>query len=780
MMRFLLALFGLGLFTATAATAQDAAQGAPAPQKDPDRIQLQEVIVVSASKTETTIINAPATMSVISADTLATSPAQNYGDLLRSVPGLNVIQTSARDFNITARQATSTLTDNQLVLLDGRSIYLDFFGLVLWDFLPQSPSEVKQIEVVRGPASAVWGANALTGVINIITKSPRESQGLGLNLTGGLIDRNAGSRKDEGNGYSYGANFSYSQAPSEKLAWRLSAGYFNSDPYSRPVGQVPIIPNPSAPSTVPCTAGTQTGCVGGGVYPLDQSGLGSIANRGTSQPKADLRVDQEFSNGGRMTYQGGYAGTTGLIHTGIGPFDIQSGSKLIYGKLQYTKSALKISAFGNFVDVPNAPNALQRDPSGNAVVLGFKTQTYDFEVGNSNVVGGKHILSYGGNARRNNFDITLAPDSKDRNEFGAYFQEEFFIDKFRVAAGLRADKFGNLDSAFWSPRLSLMFKPTPDHSLRVSFNRAFRAPSDINNYLNLNILSPSPVDLRPLGPLLPPPLRPAVATPFFLTVNNFGNTKLVAESLNAYEFAYTGSIDRKTTLGFAVYQNDQNNSISFTRLTTIPLASALANGLTFYSPQDPATGLTVTGQPITLPGALMFVLANNIPPPFGPILLPKTVSTYLNLGPIRQRGREASLEHQFTREVNGYANYSYQDKPKVQAPDAGQLPYFASKISLPPTNRFNAGVNVNGKQLVGNLSVNFTDKAFWTDVLAPDYSGYTDSFTMVNATLGWKWADGKVVTSLKGTNLFNKTIQQQIYGDLLKLSLTFEVRIFVK
>jgi len=325
-----------------------------------------------------------------------------------------------------------------------------------------------------------------------------------------------------------------------------------------------------------------------------------------------------------------------------------------------------------------------------------------------------------------------------------------------------------------------MFKPTPDHSLRVCFNRAFRAPSDINNYLNLNILSPSPVDLRPLGPLLPPPLRPAVATPFFLTVNNFGNTKLVAESLNAYEFAYTGSIDRKTTLGFAVYQNDQNNSISFTRLTTIPLASALANGLTFYSPQDPATGLTVTGQPITLPGALMFVLANNIPPPFGPILLPKTVSTYLNLGPIRQRGVEASLEHQFTREVNGYANYSYQDKPKVQAPDAGQLPYFASKISLPPTNRLNAGVNVNGKQLVGNLSVNFTDKAFWTDVLAPDYSGYTDSFTMVNATLGWKWADGKVVTSLKGTNLFNKTIQQEIYGDLLKISLTFEVRIFVK
>ncbi len=330
---------------------------------------------------------------------------------------------------------------------------------MLWDFLPQSPSEIKQIEVVRGPASAVWGANALTGVINIITKSPREGQGFGLNLTGGLFNRDAGSRQGQGNGYSYGGNFSYAQAPSDKVAWRLSAGYFNSDPYSRPVGQVPIIANPSDPSPVPCTSGTQIGCVGGGVYPADTQGVGAYTNRGTSQPKADLRVDQELSNGAHMTYQGGYAGTTGIIHTGIGPFDIQSGSKILYGKLQYTKSALKIAAFGNFVDVPNAPNVLQKDPSGNPVVLGFKTQTYDFEVGNSNVVAGKHILSYGGNARRNDFDITLAPNSKDRNEFGAYFQEEFFVDKFRLAAGLRADKFGRPRGSSTSGRWVRSFHP---------------------------------------------------------------------------------------------------------------------------------------------------------------------------------------------------------------------------------------------------------------------------------------------------------------------------------
>jgi hypothetical protein len=88
---------------------------------------LTELMVVSASKVDTPLINAPATMSVLTSDKIESAPAQNYADLLRSVPGLNVVQTSARDINMTSRQATSTLATSQLALLDGRSIYLDFF-----------------------------------------------------------------------------------------------------------------------------------------------------------------------------------------------------------------------------------------------------------------------------------------------------------------------------------------------------------------------------------------------------------------------------------------------------------------------------------------------------------------------------------------------------------------------------------------------------------------------------------------------------------------------------
>ncbi|TPW07246.1 MAG: iron complex outermembrane recepter protein, partial [Acidimicrobiaceae bacterium] len=128
----------------------------------------EEQVVVTASKIEQQLVNAPATVSVVSADVIASTPATNYAELFRSVPGVNLSQTSARDFNITMRSATSTLATSTLALLDGRSLYLDFFGFVAWDLLPVNPTELKQIEVIRGPASAVWGANAMNGVVNFM------------------------------------------------------------------------------------------------------------------------------------------------------------------------------------------------------------------------------------------------------------------------------------------------------------------------------------------------------------------------------------------------------------------------------------------------------------------------------------------------------------------------------------------------------------------------------------------------------------------------------------
>ena len=786
MKRCLLAVVGLGVFVAGAARAQDSSQAASGEQTQADDvIKREEIVVVSASKVESTVINAPATLSVVTADTIESSPAQNFGDLLRAVPGLNIIQMSARDINITARQATSTLTASQLTLLDGRSIYLDFFGLVLWDFVPQNANEIKQIEVVRGPASAVWGANALTGVVNVITKSPREAAGTGFTLTGGLLNRDAGSRQDEGEGYAGGANLFLARAPNDTWSWKLSGGYYYSDPFSRPTGTIPRAPHPLNPDVI----------LGGGAYPADMPGVAGFENSSTSQPKGDIRVDQELSGGGRLTYQGGYAGTEGIIHTGIGPFDIESGSYMGYGKISYTRNALKVGAFGNFTDA-KAPNLLNTDPDTLAPVrLNFKTQTYDIEFGNSNVLGGRHILSYGGNFRRNNFDITLTPNSEDRSEFGAYFQEEFFTDKFRLAAGLRFDKFGNIDDPVFSPRLTVMFKPTPDHSIRLSFNRAFRSPSVVNNYLDQDVFNPDPlIDLRPLagfaaGPFAP--LQAPLSAPFALRVKNRGSEvvepryNLKEESLNAYEIAYTGTFSRRTTVGVAVYQNDSDDNINFTTLLPSAEFPGGLPGFDRYTLQNAPSviGLNLNGVPVPGPLLVQFLslppINANLPAVFRPGL-PRTASTYLNLGPLRQRGVELSIDHAVNNDWNVYANYSFQDTPEPLDADADQIAYPAQEVSIPSRHRFNAGVNWNSERFIGTAQVNFTDEALWTDVLGAAYSGFTDSYTMVNASFGVKFAEGKVTAALKGTNLLNETIQQHVFGDYIKRSLFLELRLFFR
>ena len=712
---------------------------------------LGETVVVSASRTESTVLDAPATLTVLPASTLAALPSQSYADVLRTVPGTNVVQLSARDINVTSRQATGTLATSQLALLDGRSIYLDFFGLVLWDFVTASTDDIKQIEVVRGPASAVWGANALTGVVNIITKSPRENAGLTtLTLGGGFFDRDFGSTEGEGAGGLFTSNISTSHSINDRWSYRLSGGYFNSAPYARPVGRIPVIPDPRDPT------GRTT--VGGAVYPTDGEGMLGVAyrNQGTSQPKFDARVDQEIQNG-RVTYSGGVAGTRGTIYTGIGPFDIRPGSFMTYGRMSYARGAARFSAFTNIVDA-EAPNLLVPNPqTGQPLRMDFKTQTYDVEASHAVLLGTRQTISYGGNYRRNQFDITLAPAAEDRNELGAYVQDEIFLNRVRLSIGGRVDKFGNIEDPAFSPRLSISFRAADDHVLRAGFNRAFRSPSSVNNYLDVALVAVR--DLRGLAPLLPPPLQPAVQQPFPLVVKAVGSelpvgstsqVPLKQESLTAYEAAYTGTFADRTTLGVAFYVNDMDDNINFAQLPF---------NLDPYTAANPPPGWP-------LPPVILTAMAQQ------GIYLPRTAFTYLNLGPTRQKGAELSIDHRMNASFSTFANYSWQDDPEILDDDN---PFPAIELSLPPSHRFNLGGTYSGRRFLGSLVVSYTDKGFWTDVLDSPYHGYTDAFTMVNGSFGVRW-NNRVTTTIKSTNLFNREIQQHVFGDILGRSVTAEVR----
>jgi len=712
--------------------------------------RLGETVVVSAARVETAMVDAPATMSVLGTEVLSTSPAQNYGDLLRTVPGVNVVQLSARDVNVTSRQATSTLSNSQLVLLDGRSLYLDFFGIVLWDFLPNNMNDIKQIEVIRGPASAVWGANALTGVVNIITKSPRETPGIDVSLSGGFFSRDTGSTAGKGVGGLFGANASVARILNDIWSYRVSAGYFNSEAFARPTGNIPLIPDPRVPGA----------SVGGARYPDDRDGAIGTAfkNRGTSQPKFDLRFDQELGGGGRVTYQGGAAGTDGIIYTGLGPFDIQSGSYMGYAKVNYSRRAFRASFFSNFVDA-EAPNLLLLDPATRAPLqLNFSTQTYDFEAGDAIALGTRQVVSFGGNVRRNNFKMTIAPALENRTEVGAYGQDEIIFDRVRLTIGARVDKFGNLSDPVFSPRLAAVLKASANHSVRLAFNKAFRSPSVINNYLDTQIIIPA--DLRALGPLLPPSLKPIVATPFPLVVRGVGSklpigstpqSDLTEEALTSYEVAYTGTFADRTTVGLAVYVNDLDKNINFTQLPS---------NLDPYTVANPPSGWV-------LPPSIIGVLAAR------GVYLPRTAFTYLNLGPIRQKGIELSVDHRVSRTLSAFANYSWQGDPTI-LDDPNPFP--AVELSVPPAHRVNAGFNFDRDRCLGSLSLSYSDEAFWSDVLTSPYHGFTDAYTTVNGSGGVKWRQGRITTLVKVNNIFNENIQQHVFGDIITRSVIFEAR----
>ena len=708
--RFLVA--GLVLALAVPALAQQPPGPQPAPSQetqDPDRpVSFEEQVVVTASRSDEQLVNAPASVSVITSETIQNSPATNIGDLLRAVPGINVSQLTARDINITTRGATSTLATSQLALVDGRSVYLDFFGMVMWDLVPTNANEIKQIEVIRGPASAVWGANAMTGVVNVITMSPRELAARGggrteVTIGGGFFDRDA-TGVDNGTGGLFYVNGTHAEAVNDTWSYKLSAGYFAQDPLPRPTGTIPNSFNTPYPP---------------------------YTNTGTSQPKFDARVDYELADSAKLVFSGGVAGTDGMIHSGIGPFDIESGSRLSYFSARYQKGGRHVGFFTNILG-GDAQNLLSREVSGAFLPLGFDTKTFDFEASDLRAIGTRHILSYGGNYRHNTFDITIAPEGDDRNEGGAYLQDEIFLsDRFRWVVGGRLDMFSSIDNAVFSPRTTFMYKPSPNQTVRVSFNRAFRAPSFINN--NLDVVLLNQANLSAISPAL---------SAFVFPFRAVGNPDLVQEQMTAYELGYTGVLMRRATVTAAVYWNHTKDAIFFTQVGR-------------YSRTNP---------PLTWPPQIPTFVLDLIPPPGLPSLF-----TYENLGTVNDKGLEIGVDGVVNRHLNVQVNYSYQADPDVEGFDP-------SETNFPANNRFNAGFNFNYGRYLGNVMVSYTSDAYWQDVLDQRYAGTTDAFTLVNLGFGVKWMQEHLVTSLKINNLLNSEVQQHIFGDIIKRQVVGEVR----
>ena len=703
-------------------------------------------VVVSASRVEQEIVNAPAAIAVISSEVIETQAASNFGDLLRQAPGVNVTQLSNTNYSVTSRGSSGALATAQLVLVDGRSVYQDFFGFTSWDFLSVGLDDLERIEVVNGPASAVWGANAMSGVVNLITKAPRDALGTTLNLRFGAFDRDVTGNPMEAGSQLMGS-LTHGQAVNDRFAYRATVSFTHQDPLPRPFGEI--------------RNGTGT------LYPPIQGVTARM-------PKLDFRADWDAADGeSGFRFSGGYGGSQGVLHSGIGPFNVQPGTNMSYGRVQYLRGSLEIGAFVNRTSA-GFSSILSRDPSGRFLEGHMNSSTYDISLKDTRFLGGRHLLSYGASVRSVTLDFTLAPEGDGRSEQGFYVNDEIFLsDRWRWIVGSRADRISVLDKIVLSPRTTLIFKPTPTQAFRVSYNRAFRAPSLTNSFIDTLVSQEATFDLRPVfrgffGALnIPDSALPAPVT-YTIPIGVVGNPSLVQESLTAYEVGWSGALNDWIGASAAFYVNDMRDSIDFTDHTFWSGANPPAGWNEAFSEVAQFIGrLGAVLPPGTLPPAIAAIAQNpayliDALGPLAGVQLPATF-TYINRTSARNSGVELGLSGR-RGNVGGFLNYSWQAEPVVE----GFGEEDADEISIPAAHRINVGLDAGVGAFDIGLALNYTDRAYWTDVLTAEYHGWTEAFTMVNATLAVNLMEGRFQPSIRMINLLNREIQNHVFGDVLR------------
>lgn len=186
--------------------------------------ELMNESVTSVSKKVTRFADAPTAISVISADDLRRTGLTTLPEALRMVPGMEVARVNSSIWAISSRGFNGPYANKLLVLMDGRSVYTPLFGGVYWDTQDLILDDLDRIEAIRGPGATLWGANAVNGVVNMISKSAKDTQGTLVSTSVGTEDRPSVSIR-------------YGGAASANLHYRVYAKYFNRDGLVDPQGQ---------------------------------------------------------------------------------------------------------------------------------------------------------------------------------------------------------------------------------------------------------------------------------------------------------------------------------------------------------------------------------------------------------------------------------------------------------------------------------------------------------------------------------------------------------------
>ncbi|OQW34819.1 MAG: hypothetical protein A4E19_18055 [Nitrospira sp. SG-bin1] len=389
---------------------------------------------------EQPISEAPANVYVITDEDIRHSGATDIPTVLRRIPGMEVMQMTGADFNVSVRGNNQTAANHLLVLVDGRPIYEYAFGSVFWTLLPVTLPEIKKIEVMKGPSAAIYGFNAFDGVVNIITKSPQEmkgnTNGTFAQFGGGEFGTIRSALIQAGTHGNFGYRLSFGHDQNQK--WE------NQDSLALRSNKVNL-------QTEYAFKDSSKIVLSGGL--LD-------SNRYDGQVFDVFREETKLTNG---YIHAAYERPNFFIRTSWTRWD-RSSLELL------TPSLLNQFFFSTGFDGSN--NQRFR----NDVYTTWAQHALDLTPTNRFIYG----VNYFHNAvsKQNIFEGSLTED-----RLGLYLQDEWrATSTLTFIAGIRWDFLTGLNPTY-SPRLALIFKPHNDHTFRISGSVAYRPPSFLESRL---------------------------------------------------------------------------------------------------------------------------------------------------------------------------------------------------------------------------------------------------------------------------------------------------------
>lgn len=387
--------------------------------------QLAQIKVTSTSKQAVSLGDAPASIYVIDHDRIVRSGALTLPDMLRLAPNLQVYQSSPSDWVVTARgldgfPPAQSYSNKLLVLIDGRTVYTPLFSGVYWDMPDLLPDDIERIEVISGPGATLWGANAVNGVINIITRSADSTSGAYADVDAGTNEQVAG--------------FRFAGRANADLAYRAYVRWLHQDAF--------------------------------------ESASGGSADDGWHRLGGGFRIDWTPAAEDSLMLQGDIFGgredRQSNLHEDI------SGRDLV---LRWSRDSgpgrqLQVQAFYDHSGRATGPD----DGS-------FFVDTYDVDLQDSLPLGSRNQLVWGGGARVAHYRITgtpnlfFVPDSRNLTLFNAFAQDTFTLsDSVSVTGGLKAEHDPYVGTSLL-PDVRLAIKPGQSTLLWAAVSRAVRAPT---------------------------------------------------------------------------------------------------------------------------------------------------------------------------------------------------------------------------------------------------------------------------------------------------------------